>query len=332
MERASWALPSDHTAVAPAHDASRTTPQVCGEAVAAYPDHSANVRGVDAVAYDVAAVTQTLEHSTVDIERLRCINEQQHPLLARLPPRAQCDGVRAATRAVLAPTPHRTIATAQCATAPVRIALGGPWTADVTAAKHRLEFSVPARTVREHDPALSAKTAPEIGAPFSDSDAWQCTSGPILALGRDGHVVSPRAIERRIAPEGDHMATTRALVAGMLAAATFGGTVGALATAAVQSQASPEAVAAAVQKVQDQTADRTLSTISSKLGAMKSTLSAIESHMVIVDRALSSTINSPLYRIQDQLFDICLNTNGGGTVPVACPTPLIEPGISRDRH
>jgi hypothetical protein len=51
-----------------------------------------------------------------------------------------------------------------------------------------------------------------------------------------------------------------------IAAGTFGGTIGALATAAVQSQASPGAIAAAVQRVQDQKADNTLQSINSKLG------------------------------------------------------------------
>lgn len=61
------------------------------------------------------------------------------------------------------------------------------------------------------------------------------------------------------------MTKPRTIAAIALAAGTFGGTVGALATAAVQSQASPRAIAAAVQRVQDSSADRSLSAINSEM-------------------------------------------------------------------
>lgn len=45
----------------------------------------------------------------------------------------------------------------------------------------------------------------------------------------------------------------------------FGGAIGALATAATSSQASPQAVAATVQRVQDQAAERDLNNIKEAL-------------------------------------------------------------------
>lgn len=51
-----------------------------------------------------------------------------------------------------------------------------------------------------------------------------------------------------------------------LASGAFGGTVAALATAAIQSQADPQAIAAAVQRVQDTKAERALDGMSQKLG------------------------------------------------------------------
>lgn len=50
-----------------------------------------------------------------------------------------------------------------------------------------------------------------------------------------------------------------------LTCSVFGGTIGALATAATQSQASPRAIAAAVQRVEDQSAERSLRQIGKSL-------------------------------------------------------------------
>lgn len=55
----------------------------------------------------------------------------------------------------------------------------------------------------------------------------------------------------------------RKLITVALASSVFGGAIGALATAATQSQASPAAIAAAVQRVEDIKADRTLREVKS---------------------------------------------------------------------
>jgi hypothetical protein len=75
------------------------------------------------------------------------------------------------------------------------------------------------------------------------------------------------------------MTRPRTILAVALAAGTFGGTVGALATAAAQSQASPEAIAAAVQRVSDLKAENTLRTISSSLRSEQTTLAIVERYL-----------------------------------------------------
>jgi len=57
----------------------------------------------------------------------------------------------------------------------------------------------------------------------------------------------------------------RTLLISIAATAVLGGAVGALATAATTSQASPQAIAAAVQKVQDRAAERDLQAIGVEL-------------------------------------------------------------------
>ena len=57
------------------------------------------------------------------------------------------------------------------------------------------------------------------------------------------------------------MVKLRVLAAATLASAVLGGSIGALATAATSSEASPQAVAAAVQKVKDSGAEGELSRI-----------------------------------------------------------------------
>jgi len=75
------------------------------------------------------------------------------------------------------------------------------------------------------------------------------------------------------------MTKLRTIAAVAIAAGTFGGTVGALATAAVQSQASPQAVAAAVQRVSDSNAEKTLRAINTKLQSEATVLSIVERYL-----------------------------------------------------
>lgn len=82
----------------------------------------------------------------------------------------------------------------------------------------------------------------------------------------------------------------RKLAAVAIAAGTFGGITGALATAATQSQASPQAIAAAVQKVQDSAADRSLSNIASTLSSIKTQLAPL------------STIHSDLHSLRNDVY------------------------------
>ena len=62
--------------------------------------------------------------------------------------------------------------------------------------------------------------------------------------------------------------TPRMLLASITASAALGGGVGALATAATTSQASPTAIAAAVQKVKDSAAESSLTAIQRELGVL----------------------------------------------------------------
>lgn len=61
----------------------------------------------------------------------------------------------------------------------------------------------------------------------------------------------------------------RTLLIAIAASATLGGGIGALATVATQSQASPAAIAAAVQRVRDTDAELTLKSILRDLDAIK---------------------------------------------------------------
>ena len=114
------------------------------------------------------------------------------------------------------------------------------------------------------------------------------------------------------------MRKMRKLIAVALASSVFGGTIGALATAAVQSQASPQAIAAAVQKIQDQAAERSLKSISSKLGGMKDGLGALHSDLQTMSTAVG-TITPAIALVSHyagaadnaihlQLEQICRNT------------------------
>jgi|HubBroStandDraft_2_1064218.scaffolds.fasta_scaffold86868_2 hypothetical protein len=62
--------------------------------------------------------------------------------------------------------------------------------------------------------------------------------------------------------------TPRLLVAAVLSSSVVSGTIGALAAAATTSQANPQAIAAAVQHVSDQTAERELRVLDLDLKAL----------------------------------------------------------------
>ena len=98
----------------------------------------------------------------------------------------------------------------------------------------------------------------------------------------------------------------RKLMLAVVASATFGGTIGALATAAFQSQASPAAIAAAVQRVQDQSAEQSLGIVSRNLDAGGFGFAA---------RNLSA-----LRSMENQLRAICENTRSGNPSGGFCPS------------
>jgi len=100
----------------------------------------------------------------------------------------------------------------------------------------------------------------------------------------------------------------RKMVVAIVASGVFGGMVGALATAAVQSQASPQAIAAAAVRVKDSAADRSLKTISSELAPYRAQLAYME----------------------NALFDICSNTQPSGSTLFCAPPPSQSLG-ARDR-
>jgi hypothetical protein len=133
----------------------------------------------------------------------------------------------------------------------------------------------------------------------------------------------------------------RKLVVVAVACSTFGGAVGALVTATAQSQADPAAIAAAVQKVQDQRAEGSLTAISSKLNQLGklgqlSKLSAIDGDIKAFAtaahtdaQAISSEVNneSRYLGIDDsdlalQLLSICRNTAPAGRICETYSPPL----------
>jgi hypothetical protein len=134
------------------------------------------------------------------------------------------------------------------------------------------------------------------------------------------------------------MTGTRTVAAIAIASGTFGGTVGALATAAVQSQASPQAIAAAVQRVQDSAADRSLRSISGTLGGIKAQLAApspvqAEVHSLRNDvyqanyrSALSAYYESSAAFLW--LQQICRNTAANGFCQTISEPPGPEPPTS----
>jgi hypothetical protein len=115
---------------------------------------------------------------------------------------------------------------------------------------------------------------------------------------------------------------SRKLAAVALASGVFGGMTGALATAATQSSASPQAIAAAVQRVSDTRAHQQLAAISSKLVALPSlsaALSSIDTDVKAQGQAIASAVNrASTYTGQDDnalylyLQQICRNTAANG--------------------
>lgn len=97
------------------------------------------------------------------------------------------------------------------------------------------------------------------------------------------------------------------IIAVALVSAVFGGTVGAMATAAVESQASPSAIAAAVERVQDSAAERSLA-------AEAATLKSINQELTqpTIDGSTTTVLGQLL-----KLTNICNNTSGEG-YDVAC--------------
>jgi len=115
----------------------------------------------------------------------------------------------------------------------------------------------------------------------------------------------------------------RKLIAVVLASSTFGGAVGALATAASQSAASPSAIAAAAVRVQDQKAENALAGINRRLGQVASSENAASSDLNAMRTDLGGTPNSALEFLTSQLQVVCEDLGYANRVagaPVAlCP-------------
>jgi hypothetical protein len=94
--------------------------------------------------------------------------------------------------------------------------------------------------------------------------------------------------------------TARTLITAVAASATLGGAVGALATAATTSQASPQAIATAVQRVQDQPAERYLRTVGIELLPLEHDLNELVSGVNSIDGAMVS--------IRSNTYHVCWDT------------------------
>lgn len=125
--------------------------------------------------------------------------------------------------------------------------------------------------------------------------------------------------------------TGKAVTAAIVASGVFGGMIGALATDATQSQANPAAIAAAVQRVQDTTADNALRSIRTELvqintglaplanvSAELAPLTDIDSKITDVDTtigALNQWVNNNLGpssggSLYEVLYRTCVNAEG----------------------
>lgn len=105
----------------------------------------------------------------------------------------------------------------------------------------------------------------------------------------------------------------------MIAAAcsVFGGTIGALVTAATQSEADPKAIAAAMQRVQDQRSEKELGNL---VGISRSIRKSDDAVATTLGRYGST--RASIRWMENELWRICLNTDGSGTSgPQYCPTP-----------
>jgi hypothetical protein len=102
----------------------------------------------------------------------------------------------------------------------------------------------------------------------------------------------------------------RTIIIVALAAGTFGGMVGALTTAATQSQASPQAVAAAVQRVSDTNLTAAVKALGSKLDSLNGQLAA-----EITDLGAKPAVGAS---IRSLLSAICENGTPVAQVPVKC--------------
>ena len=117
--------------------------------------------------------------------------------------------------------------------------------------------------------------------------------------------------------------TNGRLLAALVAASTLGGTIGSLATAATQSEASPQAIAAAVQKVRDSGAEQTLRSIDNKLGAVQQGVAQFHTDSATAAVEITNAVKlASHYAGLDtsdtylELVAICRNTASN---PVVCP-------------
>ncbi len=106
-----------------------------------------------------------------------------------------------------------------------------------------------------------------------------------------------------------------------LASGTFGGTVGALAASAVQSQASPAAIASAVQKVSDTSAEQNLHSIDVELGTIVRDLDPNRGEVFQLASGLGSdfrTIHADLAGVSHNVKQICINTSPSSMGFILC--------------
>jgi hypothetical protein len=98
--------------------------------------------------------------------------------------------------------------------------------------------------------------------------------------------------------------TVRTLLASIIATAVLAGAVGALATAATTSQADPQAIAAAVQKVQDRTAESYLRGINTRTSILNIDSELLQSSA----KETASTVKelqATAVEIRKKAFDTC---------------------------
>jgi len=104
--------------------------------------------------------------------------------------------------------------------------------------------------------------------------------------------------------------TARTLLASISATAVLGGAVGALATAATTSQASPQAIAAAVQRVSDPKAEAQLRTIDAWVSLAHLDLEAVQ----LNQKELQTTTAS----IEKNAYGTCWAVSSAAQRPTDC--------------